>query len=432
MQELPASRESIKQLPSSPGVYIFKNSEGIPVYIGKAISLASRVDSYFASRLAPKTSQMVSEATKLGFIRVATEIEALLLEAKLVKLHMPKYNSELKDDKSPLYIGITKEEFPRVLALRRTSLGSIPLKTYYGPFIQGGSVRKVLKLLRRIFPYSTHKPTKRGCIYSQIGLCNPCPSVIKSEIDAQKKLLLNKAFRKNLSNINKFLSGEFLSIKRELEREMRELSKQQKFEEAALIKQQLGGIEYITTPSTAPLEYLKDPNFVEDIRNNELSELKKLIDKYLVVEKLERIECFDIAHLSGTSPTASMVTFVNGEADKRYYRHFKVKKGNSDVDNMKEVLTRRLNHLTDWGKPDLIIVDGGKPQVSKALGVIKEIPLIGLAKRYETLVVKNEDKFIEIRLRRGPALYLVQRLRDEAHRFARRLHHKQVSKSLGI
>jgi len=173
---------------------------------------------------------------------------------------------------------------------------------------------------------------------------------------------------------------------------------------------------------------------IEDIRQSELYELKNLISGYIKVQNLKRVECFDIAHLSGSFPTASMVTFVNADIEKKFYRHFKIynKKRNSDVDSMREVITRRLKHLDDWGRPDLIIIDGGKPQLSAVHDLLEnqKIPFIGLAKQFETVVIRKLDgQFIEIKAT-GKALNFLQRIRDEAHRFARRLHHKQVRDSI--
>lgn len=422
---------SLKLLPESPGVYIFKNSDLMPIYIGKAKSLKSRVSSYFSTGLAAKTMKMVSEADTITFIKVNSELEALLLEAKLVRELLPKYNSELKDDKSPLYIGITRDKYPRVISFRKPELKFLQLDTFWGPFVQGGSVKKVLKLLRRVFPYTTHLPTKKPCLYHQIGLCDPCPSQIEVEKDSEKKLVMQKQFKQNIKNIKRFLNGNFAGLKVDFDKQMRELAKNEQFEQALELKHKIEMLEYVTYEPLNPVVYVEDPNLIEDIRSNELSELEEILRPHIQIGRLSRIECFDIAHLAGTNPTASMVTFINGESEKKFYRHFTVKRktGNSDVDSMKHILERRIKR-TDWGMPDLIIIDGGKPQVSAALEVVKDIPLIGLAKRFETLVIQTPQGFKEIRLRRGPAKYLVQRMRDEAHRFARRLHHKHVTKAL--
>lgn len=430
------SKISLKNLPENPGIYQFKNSTGVVIYVGKAKSLKSRLSSYFGTNLIAKTKALMTEAKSVSVIKVNSEIEALLLEARLIRKLLPKYNIELRDDKSPLYIGLTREKYPRVLSLRKTQLQLYNLKFVYGPFTQSYATRRILRQIRRIFPYSQHKPGKRVCIYHQIGLCDPCPSQIEIESDASKKIALKRQFDNNLSHIRRFLRGDFTSLKRSLQKEMKIASMSQDFEKAATLREQIRSIDIVTMPNIAPTEYLKDPNLLQDIRQKETKDLFVILKSQIPNLKLPiRIECFDIAHLSGTNPTASMVTFVNGEPDKNYYRHFTIKgnstlpaarRGRSDVDSMKEVLDRRAKHFTGWGRPDLIIVDGGKPQVSAGLEVIKDIPLVGLAKQFETIVVKTEKGFSEIRLPRGSAKNLVQRLRDEAHRFARRLHHKHV------
>lgn len=421
------------KLPETPGVYIFRDDQNNALYIGKAKNLKNRVSSYFSTNLFPKTAQMRRAARAISYLQVASELEALLLEAQLVRSLMPKFNSELKDDKSPLYIGITKEVLPRVIALRKTQLQEEELRNYFGPYTQGRSVRKLLKFLRRIIPYAQHKPGKRVCIYHQIGLCRPCPSEIVNEVDLKKRAELRKTYLRNIRLVKKFLSGELGSIKLDLQKQMEHLAKLEKFEEASLVREKLAAIEHITQSPRAPIEYIKDPLLLQNTRESELADLESVLSPFFVFPKFNRIECFDNAHLGGSSPTASMVTFVGGEADKTFYRHFKIYKAKtaSDVDMMMEVMDRRKKHFSDWGKPDLIIVDGGKPQVSRALEIIgDEVPLIGLAKREETLVIPLHPGFQEIRLVRRPALYLVQRLRDEAHRFARKLHHKHINKAL--
>ncbi|RJR28226.1 hypothetical protein C4564_06005 [Candidatus Microgenomates bacterium] len=423
MKKLQANKKSMANAPISPGVYLFKNAQGTVLYVGKAKNLRNRLKSYYQSNLLPKTKNMIHNAANINYIEVSSEFEALLLEAKLVRKYQPKYNIELRDDKSPLYIVITAEDFPRILTIRQTQITSFKIKHIYGPFISGSSARSIIKNIRRVVPFAQHKPGNRSCVLSQIGLCDPCP--------LKKMSLKDKSrYKKNVRRVNTILSGRAKYIQRDLEKEMRMRSKFEDYESAGKIKTQIAALNELLSRHTPESAYIQNPMLIEDIRDKEIFDLSTILNKHLYVSKLNRIECYDIAHLGGTYPTASMVTFVNAEADKRYYRHFKVSHNNSDVDNIQEVLKRRLTHLSDWGTPDLIIVDGGKPQVSKALEVVKNIPLVGLAKHYETLVIKKEDKYIELRLQRGPALNLIQRLRDEAHRFARRLHHKQVSKAI--
>jgi len=424
-----------KNIPVDPGVYQFKDKNGEIIYIGKAKNLKNRVTSYFVENLMPKTASMVANATDISFIKVRNEFEALLLEANLVKKYRPKYNIELKDDKSPMYIGITDDEFPRIITFRKKEMGDLKLKNYYGPYLSGIAARGVLRRLRRIFPYSTHLPTKKICLYRQIGLCVPCPSEIANETNSEKRSELKKEYLRNIRSIRRVLDGKLAVLEKDLEKEIKEFSKNEEFEKAKATSDQLKAFINITSQKEYdPEDYLENPNFSEDLRDREKTELKNLISKYVSTEALVRIECFDIAHLAGSFPTASMVTTINGEPEKKFYRHFKIyqKKSNSDVDSMREVITRRLKHLEDWGRPDLIIIDGGKPQLSKVHDLLEaeRIPFIGLAKQFETIVVILPDgEFREVRVR-GEALKLVQRIRDEAHRFARRLHHKQVSASI--
>ncbi len=426
-----------KALPESPGIYVFFKT-GIPIYIGKAINLKRRVSSYFDLDLETKTSKMMGEATELSFVRVGSELESLLLEARLIRKYMPHYNIAAKDDKHPLYIAITKEKYPRVISVRKLIANDQKIIASFGPFPSATNVRSVLRMLRRIFPYSDHKLGKRGCLYSHIGLCSPCPNQIEMTNDKLQMANDRTKYLKNIKRIKGVLSGKFDGVKKDLIREMEALSKDQDYEEASIIRNKIQALDYITQPQMPTEFYMENPNLYEDIRQKELSQLQKILQdsRFKIPDSLNRIECFDIAHFAGISPTASMVTFINGEADKTFYRHFKVKniKGNSDVDSLREVIKRRINHFEGWGRPDLIIVDGGKPQVSTFVRELEEykIPVVGIAKRLETLVIPTKMdgtmSFKEYRLPRGQALNLVQRIRDEAHRFARRYHHHLISK----
>lgn len=350
---------------------------------------------------------MVDEASSIETIKVNSELEALLLESKLIHKFQPKYNSVAKDDKNPLYITITKDEFPRVITTRREGT--------FGPFPSSNNVRSVLRMIRRIFPYSDHKIGKRACLYSQIGLCKPCPNRILGEKDTR---ILGKKYRNNIKNIKAVLSGRIKSVQRNLEKEMKKLSEEERFEEALEIKDKIQRLQYITQLRTPTESFLENPNLYEDLRKEELKSLSGITG----IKKLERIECYDISHLSGTNAAASMVVFTNGEADKSEYRHFRIRqaKTQSDYDSIREIARRRAKN--NWPIPDLIIIDGGVGQV-KAFS--SEIPVVGIAKNPDRLIIGDQ----KIRLTE-PALNLVQRLRDEAHRFARRYHHTLVLKSL--
>jgi excinuclease ABC subunit C len=428
------NKKNIGKTYEGSGVYIFLDEKYSSIYIGKSTSVRKRLKSYLLKDLSAKTSAMMSEAQYFSYIRVNSEIEALLLEAKLIKLHKPIYNSQLKDDKNPLYIRITDEKYPRVLTARKIDQNEKNLE-FFGPFPSSKNVRNVLYMLRKIFPYAQHKPGKRGCLYSQMGFCKPCPSIIENERDEKVKKELVKEYRRNINYTKNVLSGNFVFVKRRLEKKMKEFSKNEKYESAAKIREKLKMLDYITQPVINVGEFLKNPNLIDDVRRNESQELKKIIfKKESSGKKLERIECFDVAHLAGSFPTASMVTFINGEPYKKLYRHFKIrqKKGADDISSMEELARRREKYLADWGIPDLIIVDGGKAQASVFNKVFKEqgVFIVGLAKRFETLVIPEKGSYRQIILPKGNALNLVKRIRDEAHRFARRYHHNLISKSL--
>ena len=399
-------KKFVEAVPTDPGVYFFK-IEKKPIYIGKALNLKRRVGSYFDLHLEPKTQKMISEANDFSYIVVNSEFEALLLEAKLIRENKPKYNFVLKDDKHPLYITITKEEFPRVITARKSG--------DYGPFLNSRDVFQVLRMIRRIFPFSDHKIGKRPCIYSHMGLCYPCPNEITTS--EQKRRYL-----RNIRNVKAILNGKIDILKKDLDREMKQLSNDQEYEEAKHVRDQIQKLETITTQRISSSQYLENPNLITDLRSLELKSLSKIIK----VKKLNRIECYDIAHLACVSATASMVVFTNGVADSSEYRHFKIKqkKSQSDYDSLREVAIRRLKNT--WPRPDLIIVDGGVGQVNIFKGVIKNIPIVGIAKNPDRLVIDSSQKIKLL----GPALSLIQRIRNEAHRFARRYHHKLILTSL--
>jgi len=417
------------------------------LYVGKSISVRDRVKQHLASDY-EKTRALISSAQMIEAIPVASELEALLLEANLIKQNLPHYNSTAKDDKHPLYIKITKEDYPKVITSRKEEDGR---GLYFGPFPSSSAVKSVLRRVRRIFPYhSQNKIGKRPCLYAHLGLCNPCPSFIEHVQNSEDKVRLVIQYKKNILCIRDLLSGKSKSLHKGLEKEMINAAKQEDFELASKIRDQIKNLEYITAPYKSPREYLENPNLLEDIRQNEAKSLYELLKPHFKYLKYPaRIECYDVSHLSGKNTTSSMVTFVNGEPEKTFYRHFKIKSKDSrdDYANLQETLKRRFKHFVDWGKPDLIIIDGGKGQISAARLVLKEhsmhIPLIGLAKRLEEVVIprlhlggvnvkeKLDVGFIVFRLPAGsPALSLLQRMRDEAHRFARRYHFKLRLRSL--
>jgi excinuclease ABC subunit C len=412
-------QKDLTRFPESPGVYFFW-SKNTRIYIGKALNLKNRLASYFDLHLERKTAAMVSTADKITFIRTSTELEALLLEAYLINKYQPRYNIIAKDDKHALYIRITKETYPRILTARKIEVNE-PNLAFYGPFPSTGTVYSVLKMLRRIFPYSDHKIGKRACFYHHLGLCNPCPNLIKTKSETEE-------YRKNIFQIKKILSGNSTTVANELKKQMLSYSRDKKYEQASAILKKIKSLDYISQPISDIHEFLKNPNFLEDQRRREITDLQSLLK---ISHPLSRIECFDVAHLAGLNATASQVTFIDGEPDKTLYRTFRIRqtKSQDDIASLTEVAKRRQDHLTDWGRPDLIIVDGGKTQVKAFFTIFapEKIPVVGLAKKRETLIFPDNREYI---LPTGPVRNLMQRIRNEAHRFAQKYHHRLMQRSL--
>lgn len=407
------------QLPRKSGVYLFKDREDRVIYVGKAVDLYHRVASYFNPN---SHISMVLDITQVKTIVVESELEALILEANLIKKYLPLYNIRLTDDKDYLYIGITKEDFPRVVTIRKQDLQKV--KKFFGPFPSSRTVRDTLKLLRKVFPWCSGTGY-RACFYYHIGLCHgACVGLIGKE-----------EYNKIIRRFSQFLAGKKDELVGELIDEMEEAAQDQRFEEAAKFKKMIDGIMYLTQPNRTAL-YLENPNFLKDETKLALKQLQR--DLHL--KKLpEKIEAYDISHISGKDATGSLVVLTNGEVDKSQYRKFRIRVAGrpNDVGMLKEMVRRRLTH-PEWKLPDLILVDGGRGQAravklettrfAKRGNWKLEVPVFGLAKRREWLYPPEGDV---VKLpKRSLSLKLLQKIRDEAHRFAityhRKLHQKSV------
>lgn len=427
-----------KNLSTESGVYIFWHNQKI-LYIGKAKNIKERLKSYLTLQVGPKTKDMLKNANFLSIIKTENEIQSLLLEANLIRNYQPKYNTIAKDDKSPLYIVITKEEYPRVLMARKDKLLNINFTDVYGPFPSSGIVKNVYSMLRKTFPFSTHKIGKLPCLQSQINLCSPCPNFIYKLDDKILKKVKKSEYLRNIKHLRLFLDGNYMKVLRELLKEIKYHSNNLDYEEAMQVKRQIERIKYITQPIKNPSGYLENPNLLEDIRNKEILSLKRILfDNGSNIKNLDRIECFDVSHHAGNLTTASMIVFEKGIANKNLYRHFKIYQNIKfdDISSLEEVAKRRLIHIKDWGEPDLIVVDGGINQLKafKKYFDEKNITCVSLEKKTETLIIpvflKKEGILIykKVTLSASPGKYLIQRIRDESHRFAQRYHHILVSK----
>jgi len=405
----------LKKIPSTPGVYIYKDKTGKIIYVGKAINLKKRVTQYFQrdDALGPKTKSLVSKIHSIQTKTVDSELQALVLEASLIKKHLPHYNSLLKDDRSYTYIVITKDKLPLVYSTHQSNL---PEKAFsYGPFPDASAVKSLLKTLRRIFPYYSkkHHPTRK-CLYCHLKLC-PGPSPDP------------KDYKKTISYIKKILSGKFSLLQRQLKKEMQSASKVQAYESALIAKKQLDSLNYVVSGWKNLNLLFQSVNLPQDLQSSALHELYSVLKPYLPqLQTLNRLECFDISQLGHKHFVGSMSVSLNASLRTDQYRQFKIRSKQIPDDQymIQEVVQRRLKH-PEWGQPQLIIVDGGKPQVSAATNINTNIPIIGLAKREETIVIKIGYSWQEIKLpKNSNALRLLQLLRDEAHRFANKYRKK--------
>lgn len=423
------SKDQINNLPQLPGIYKFSSLDNKLLYVGKARNLKKRIASYFSpDKKDLKTQKLINQIYDIGIISVASEFEALLLEAKLIHENKPKYNVSWKDDKHYIYIKITREKFPKVLFARRIDANG----DFFGPFPSSTIVREILAFLRTIFPYCTQKETaKRVCFYNHLGLCNPCPAEVSKLPKAHYKKLLTQ-YQSNIRNIKKILAGKNDSVKKLLISQMNFFSNQQNFEQAAIYRDRLSHLDYLVNRYTPVESYIANPRLLEKIRDKETAELTNLLKNYFPqVAQVHRIECYDVSNISGKLATGSMVTFTDGVPQKNLYRRFRIKfnpsaDGPDDFAMLAEVLRRRLGH-PEWFLPDLVVIDGGKPQLLAATKVFRDsrinVPVIGLAKRFEELVLPKDNSYIKIKLGTySNALNLVKRLRDEAHRFAHNYH----------
>ncbi len=424
--------KKLKSLPNEPGVYFHKNKSGKIIYVGKAARLKNRVRQYFQKSRSrdPKTEALVAEIYDTDWMVVESEIEALFLEAEMIRRYMPQYNILLRDDKSMTYIRIDYDsDYPTVSTTRR------PLDDgarYFGPYLSTGSVRQALKYLRKVFPYATRRTPnqKRATLHYHLGLD---PGLEEGKTSLEE-------YRANLRKLIAYIEGKRNAIIRELERDMKSAARAQDFERAAKIRNQLTALQNLNRQII-----FSDKEFLDISKDHALGELVDLLG---LEDFPKRIEGYDISHQQGTDVVASMVVFTNGVSNKAEYRKFKTKiNKNDDFYNMHETISRRLSekNLKAWGKPSLVLIDGGKGQLDAAIKArdgadCSHMPFIGLAKREEQIVIdknrsnirlnenllqklggfKTESQdFLLINIPHNTNLVkLLQRIRDESHRFA--------------
>ena len=543
--------ESLKLVPTLPGCYIYYDKNGEIIYVGKAKNLKRRVSSYFHKKHdRVKVAVLVSKIEKMEYIITDSEVEALILEAHLIKKHKPKYNILLKDDKKYPYFLITDEDYPRITVVRKKNINPDKGK-FYGPYTNSRAMYSTLDFLKKIFPLKqckTPKFSNRPCLYYHIGKCMaPCQGKVTPQ-----------EYQNIVAQVELFLSGKETELIKKLKTQMEEFAKNEQYEKAARMRDSYldlqktlehqkvvyenarlnediiavlyeEGIFAVTILLIREGRLIDKKDFTYFVENEDKDEffktffqeyystlmlefpdkivstdLENIGDKQLYQDWLEiishkkikisygkskqgrelaqlaqknvqnlfenarikklasirddfnevgaylqetlkltnfpnRIECYDISHIQGTNTVASMVVFYNGMSKKTAYKKFKLKTTEGKPDDflsMKEVLTRRLSRLGEknWEKPDLIIIDGGKGQLSSVMEVVEEMGITGidfvsLAKKEEEVFLPHQSKSIRIPMDSN-AMFLIQRIRDEAHRFAITYHRSLRSKAL--
>ncbi|MEN9558018.1 MAG: hypothetical protein RL141_387 [Candidatus Parcubacteria bacterium] len=406
------------RLPDVPGVYLMKDGRGKIIYVGKATSLKRRVSSYFQKAHDARIAEMVSTIRRIDYLVTGTVIEALILEANLIKRYWPPFNIREKDNKSWLYLAFTKDDFPRPVFIRGHELeegASRNYKAVFGPYTSPRSVRAALDLLRKIFPWTTCEPgRKRACFYYHLG---QCPGVCIGMAD-------KTAYQKTIRDLIRFFQGKKATIIKDYERQMKTASKDKRYEDAAALRNKISALKHIQDVAIMKKE-------------DALMPAASASDTPPVVDPFGRIEGYDISTISGTSTVASMVVFEQGAPAKAEYRKFRISKEASgdDFSAIREALTRRLRHH-EWRRPQLLLIDGGAGQVQAALDVLQaldlSIPVAGIAKGPER---KRNDLIVPpgqsaLRASLEPHMDLLISVRDEAHRFAVTYHRKVRDKRM--
>ena len=418
--------EKVRTFPTTSGIYLMKDAQGRVVYIGKAKNLRSRAGSYFqkAAELDSRIKGWNGEVVDIDYLEADSEVDALLMEARLIKDIQPKHNAIQKDDKSFPYLQITTgEDYPRVNFTRQPLDRGVKL---YGPFPRAKSLRGAIQVLQKIFKFRTcsldidaDNPRWRWfrpCLLASIDQCTaPCNLRIDSE-----------AYKKDIRRLRLFLDGKKEAVLAEMEEEMKEASRERLFEKAARLRDELKALKNLNLRGNLA-EHAQPEVFYQDPKKG-----LRGLQKVLKLDKMPRtIHGVDIAHLGGTETVGSLVTFIDGLPFKPGYRRYKIKsvQGVDDFASIREVVSRRIQALQERDEPfpDIWMIDGGKGQLSAALNAFEALgvtppTLISLAKQEEEIFVPGRSESIKLS-RRSFSLRLLQYVRDEAHRFAQHYHH---------
>jgi len=418
--------EKVRLFPHAPGVYLMKDAAGRVIYVGKAKDLRNRAGSYFLKAAAeePRTAKLVQEIADVDFIPAESEIDALLAEARLIKDILPKYNKELRDDKTFPYLEITtREEFPRVRVTREPKPRGTKL---YGPFTSSGSLRGAIQVLQKIFKFRTcsldiHEDDPRWqwfrpCLLASINQCTaPC-----------NRRIAKDDYRKGIRRLQRFLEGHKESLLAEMRRDMQAAAEALRYEEAAELRDEIRLLETLDQRGELDTHVQPEVFFIDPRKG--LVGLQKVLGLPAAPRTIEGV---DIAHLAGQETVASVVQFIDGLPFRPGYRRFRIRtvEGIDDTASIREVVARRFARLAAEEQifPDLLLIDGGRGQLNAAMAALALLDVtppvvISLAKREEEIYTPDRDEPLRLG-RRSYALRLLQYVRDEAHRFAQHYHH---------
>lgn len=446
-------KQIVSKMPDTSGVYKFRNNKKVDIYIGKASSLKKRLFSY-TKTTDPRINKMIASANSLEQIETDSDIEALILESQLIKQKRPQFNIMLRDDKQYFFVAFTNDEYPRIYLTHQPSnvsgstLGPRPMKPvpsvsplrgspsttgakgqpdthFIGPFTEGTSLKTTLKFLRNIFPYCTCTQKHQNfCLNYHIGKClGFC--CLKGEQSKEQ----HKKYLANIKAIKDILNGKKSNLVKELKKEMILAGKKHDFENAIELQTKIERLERVFYNA----QVIQNSEIIKSY-NSGLQTLLK------TKKPIIRIEGYDISNIQGKHAVGSMVTFVNGEADKNFYRKFNIKtvKGSNDTAMLREIIERRFTH-PEWPFPDLIIIDGGKGQVNSALSILKDmhisIPIVGISKNEKhmghLLVIPEKKRPTPLSKLSANDKNLLLSIDAEAHRFAiahyRQKHRKTIS-----
>jgi excinuclease ABC subunit C len=429
----PVPAEKVKQFPLCPGVYLMKDAQGKVIYVGKAKNLRNRAATYFTKAAAEehRTAELVKHIADIDFVPADSEVDALLMEARLVKDIQPRFNSDLKDDKSFPYLQIrVREDFPRVEFTRKPRRKGVML---YGPFTSARSLRTAIQVLQRVFQFRTCQLDIdegdqrwrwfRPCILHNIRQCTaPCNFRVTRE-----------DYRKQIRGLRLVLEGKKDRLIREMEEQMRAAAGATQFEKAARLRDEIAALRKLEMRGDVDKDV--QPHVFQIDPKRGLAGLRKVLG---LPQTPRSIEGVDVAHLGGQETVASLVSFIDGLPFKPGYRRYKIRsvEGVDDFASVREVVSRRFRRLSDEDGvfPDVLMIDGGKGQLNAAVQAFRMLgveppALISLAKRDEEIFRPGESEPVRLS-RHSAALRLLQYVRDEAHRFAQHYHHLLRRKKL--